>query len=461
MKKFLLCLLFLASAQVFAQGVFVPPQVALKTVNGVTMPIAGATITVCAASSGGIPCSPALSNTIFKDAALSQPLSNPFTADSNGNYTFAVAAGNYTVTVSAAGFAGNSYQISSGLVAGGGLSYPGIFSPATTMYLNFTDNINNLNFLTEFQIDQSLGFATEGESVGVAVPSTATVRQENAIGSYITTACNSSTRTVCNAVGIYPHARVTGTGGAAWGANPLVSDTHGVSGANLTSIEADLNVAGTPAYARGVTISICDQCSNSGTGTVPAHAAWGIEIGGNAFTGNGRWTDAIHIDRAQGTDNGIFLDGASTVNPSNSQRITFTGYNSGGVAGASNIQADQNGNLLVTTPGAFNLSFPNVAGTILASGNGNGNHLQTLAGTSGCATAASIGAACSTTITWANAFGDNSYTVLGCVGNGVTSGTPIIQAITSKLAGSIAINTVALTANIAQFTTIECSAVHP
>jgi hypothetical protein len=88
------------------QGVVVAPQTAFKVVNGLTSPIANATVTVCAALTGGIPCSPALANSIFKNAALTQPLSNPFTADSTGNYQFAIAPGNYTVTVTSFGFVG-------------------------------------------------------------------------------------------------------------------------------------------------------------------------------------------------------------------------------------------------------------------------------------------------------------------------------------------------------------------
>lgn len=96
----------------FAQGVVVSPQTALKTINGATSPIAGATITVCAANTSGLPCSPALAGVTFKDAALTAPLANPFTADANGNYSFAIASGTYTVTVTASGFAGYSYQLS-------------------------------------------------------------------------------------------------------------------------------------------------------------------------------------------------------------------------------------------------------------------------------------------------------------------------------------------------------------
>src|SRR6267154_1959530 len=79
----LLGLLFWAQTAL-AQGVVVSPQTALKTVNGTTSPIPGATITVCAANTSGLPCSPALAGVTFKDAALGVPLANPFTADANG-----------------------------------------------------------------------------------------------------------------------------------------------------------------------------------------------------------------------------------------------------------------------------------------------------------------------------------------------------------------------------------------
>jgi hypothetical protein len=120
MRKILLCVLFAVAGISLAsgQGAFIPPQTAFKVVNGFTSPIASATITVCGPNASGIPCSPALTNTIFKDAALTVPLSNPFPSDFLGNYQFAAAAGTYTVTVSALGFVGQSYQVT--LLSGGG-----------------------------------------------------------------------------------------------------------------------------------------------------------------------------------------------------------------------------------------------------------------------------------------------------------------------------------------------------
>jgi hypothetical protein len=121
MKKAASYLLFLLciSSLALGQGNLVAPKPVLSVVNGVTRPVANATITVCGPGATGIPCSPVLVGVLFKDAALTQPLPNPFTTDGNGNYQFAVAAGTYTVTETASGFAGYSYQFSIGPNTGG------------------------------------------------------------------------------------------------------------------------------------------------------------------------------------------------------------------------------------------------------------------------------------------------------------------------------------------------------
>ena len=121
MKKYCVLLAFIAASSLaFGQGYFAPAQTAFKVVNGYTTPIANATITVCAAAASGIPCSPVLTNTIFSNQALTQPLSNPFPTDPFGNYQFAAAPATYTVTITASGFAGYSYQTTIGGSGGGG-----------------------------------------------------------------------------------------------------------------------------------------------------------------------------------------------------------------------------------------------------------------------------------------------------------------------------------------------------
>src|SRR5882762_4956676 len=94
----LACLLMLLAAQIaYGQGAFISGT-ANSVVNGLMRPLAGASVTVCAASTAGTPCAPALTNTLFSNSALTQSLANPTVTDSQGNYNFALAAGTYTLT---------------------------------------------------------------------------------------------------------------------------------------------------------------------------------------------------------------------------------------------------------------------------------------------------------------------------------------------------------------------------
>src|SRR5665213_453219 len=122
MKKLivLLACVFASCGHLYAQGSFSPPATATKTSNGLLAPGGGATITVCAAGAIGEPCSPVLTGALFLDQALTQPLSNPFTADASGNYQFAAATGTYTVTVTGTNLPGLSYQVVLGSGSGGG-----------------------------------------------------------------------------------------------------------------------------------------------------------------------------------------------------------------------------------------------------------------------------------------------------------------------------------------------------
>ena len=85
--------------------------------------------------------------------------------------------------------------------------------------------------------------------------------------------------------------------------------------------------------------------------------------------------------------------------------------------------------------------------------------IQSKRGVAGCATGASAGAVCTTTVTWNTAFADTNYTA-SCMGNGITSGVPVDGGITSKAAGNVVFQTVAVTAAAAQYTNIECVATH-
>src|SRR6266852_5366416 len=69
--------------------------------NSRGIPLAGATLRVCAMPASGQPCTPLAQ--IYSDAALTQALANPTTTDGLGNYFFYAAPGKYEIEVSGPG----------------------------------------------------------------------------------------------------------------------------------------------------------------------------------------------------------------------------------------------------------------------------------------------------------------------------------------------------------------------
>ena len=65
------------------------------------VPLAGATVRVCAMPATGQPCAPLAQ--IYSDAALTQALANPTTTDGLGNYSFFAAPGKYELEISGPG----------------------------------------------------------------------------------------------------------------------------------------------------------------------------------------------------------------------------------------------------------------------------------------------------------------------------------------------------------------------
>lgn len=187
-----------------------------------------------------------------------------------------------------------------------------------------------------------------------------------------------------------------------------------------------------------------------------------------------------------GSSYGIYVDGGQ----SGSQLVKGPPYTGGIISGNYLFSDNLNANLTCIGLGAYNggtidsvrvdytgcsgswpggFLDPNVGSTrgltspVLATNYAygvTGSTLTVKRGTAGCATAASIGATCTTVVTFANALFDTAYTINGCTGNAITSGVPIIQGVTAKSATTITVQTVALTAAAAQFTNIECTASH-
>src|SRR4029077_17296956 len=66
--------------------------------NSRGIPLAGATVRVCAMPASGQPCTPLA--LIYSDSALTQALANPTTSDGLGNYYFYAAPGKYMIEIS-------------------------------------------------------------------------------------------------------------------------------------------------------------------------------------------------------------------------------------------------------------------------------------------------------------------------------------------------------------------------
>ena len=71
--------------------------------NSRGIPLAGATVRVCAMPASGQPCTPLAQ--IYSDPALTQALANPTTTDGLGNYFFYAAPGKYEIELSGPGIA--------------------------------------------------------------------------------------------------------------------------------------------------------------------------------------------------------------------------------------------------------------------------------------------------------------------------------------------------------------------
>src|SRR5215469_1864306 len=69
--------------------------------NSRGIPLAGASVRVCAMPASGQPCTPLA--LIYSDAGLTQALANPTTTDGLGNYFFYAAPGKYEIEISGPG----------------------------------------------------------------------------------------------------------------------------------------------------------------------------------------------------------------------------------------------------------------------------------------------------------------------------------------------------------------------
>jgi hypothetical protein len=267
-------------------------------------------------------------------------------------------------------------------------------------------------------------------------------------------------------------------GSSVVGAVPLCVWEDGVGGGLMAGIDvigglyehagnglANMWIKGSPQNAlQGVTLDTRYTEISSATGTgILIDGTSGVLVTNLKF-GNGG-TESADCIQIKNTSGGIPL-GHMFVNLTNFNGCTVNIINDF-VNGATitdarvplyvmpGIQAGHSISYTTDPFATWPLNIVNVQRGITADGGGF-KHSRT---TVGCATAAPAGSVCDSTLTWTTPFTDANYTPV-CSGLGVTSGNPVQVGIGSKSATGLVFRTGALTASVAQYTTISCIAAH-
>lgn len=280
--------------------------------------------------------------------------------------------------------------------------------------------------------------------------------------------------------GYFQNFITNGTGGASTNADggSLEVDVTGILTGTFVNVQAAENPAiiastgGTITNAVGQ-VGYVNTSGGSTTNITTVKGTWGL--GCNSILGSGTITNCYGTysdEQRNGTSRNYALAGfgpnllgygsnfnGAALDAEDSSHVTHRFLV---VDGSSNtlIQAiGTNGLFLKDSTGATQQLITSI-GTKFSTGIGaDGGGFKHKRGTAGCATAASVGGACTTTVTWTTAFADANYTAT-CTGDLITSGVPVNGGLTAKIAASVTFQTVATTAAAAQYTNIDCTAVH-
>jgi hypothetical protein len=286
------------------------------------------------------------------------------------------------------------------------------------------------------------------------------------------------------------------TGGAATGNAAATTGGLGGDGANTTGGVGGATATGTGGQggyglrstgAVGGSASGVGGGGQGGFGALVVGGAGGAAASGTGGTGG----TALSFNGGAGvTANGSGGDGLSGQNGlgtgtgTNGDAATFFAQASGGTGTARGyaLRLTQSGTIkgtllkvpITADPSSFDNGAEWISGATTAMtskvrlngvtqpyltyGANGSRAVQTLR-VAGCATAAALNASCNTTVTWPVAFPDANYTVV-CSGDLITSAIPILQGVNAKVAASVTAQTLANSAAAAQFTTIDCTAIH-
>lgn len=202
-----------------------------------------------------------------------------------------------------------------------------------------------------------------------------------------------------------------------------------------------------PAFALGATPGTASlRLDNSGNMAIAAKLA----VAQPAPT----WAAAGYVDVQAADNSNAMLVHRTGGNVTHNLSLNGLGngalaiYDNTGVGGGAKV------NLLSDNKSVFSLGLEIGTGV-----DGNGSGFKHIRGIGGCATGAAAGDTCTTVVNWSTTFADANYTAQ-CGGRLVTSGVPLNGGITAQDAASVTFQTVAGTAAAAQYTNIDCIAVH-
>jgi hypothetical protein len=399
MRRLIILLWFLAPAICHAQGA----SFSLPFLNQQGLPLAGAKVAICPHTVSPPAACTAGFSTIYANVELSgAPLANPTTVDAYGNLNVYLAPGKYDYTVSGNGITATTYTFTVQCAPGTACTFSTITSstanPAATGFVRMasTDLLNWRNNANSADVSLS-----KNSSDNLVWPNGLSLGG----GTALTTTNQSGTGNLCMTTSCV---MTTPTIGAA-------------TATTITSASANPALTG---FIRLASTDIIPWRNNANNGDLTLS-----KLG--AASGN-MPADTLIWDstNANAFSAGAFIQNGAAASVASAGALRL--HNTDKIAWRDAANATNH-----------------VIGEI-----------QSIRGVTGCTTAASIGAVCSTTVTWSSAFVDTSYTLTGCTGNGITSGAPLIQGIIAKAAASVTVQTIALTAAAAQFTNVECGAIH-
>jgi hypothetical protein len=210
----------------------------------------------------------------------------------------------------------------------------------------------------------SCGYTTEALTGGVAVPPGAPIYQANALSGYVSSACNSFSRTTCNTVPVFGLGIATANGAAVWGANYIAEDQPGLS-TNITGNEIDVGVSGTPTFVRGLNITLSPPAPSHIPGTMPATSLNCFGLGGSGCPGAAmeinasspllQWQKGIILtDSSFNSSLPAIEIGATSYNAANlgSYKLNFARWDAGTVRHSDvSISANSAGDMLLSAAG--------------------------------------------------------------------------------------------------------------